>query len=471
MDIDRMHSLLASVSGRFHLDILSDSAVVTAVEKSLTAHGHTADREMPLKARFVFWLVLLLALRRDRSVPNAFGSLVESCRGMVGGLSRKAITDGGLARARQRLGPEPVETVFTHLAGAPRRRPWFYGHRPMAMDGVRLTMPDSPKNLACFPRQKSGRGRSAWPQMLAVCLLEIADRRIVAGAFDRIHGSERALGRRLWRHLGEDDLLVEDKGFFSNLELWELDQAKKHFVCKLPNTVKVRLLHQYGTGDCLVELRGRRPRREYEGVDHPGVGRPSQTKKFKLTVRLLAYSLNGAKHRIVTNVFNREITPHEFAKVYHWRWDAEIAYDELKTHLMTVQHGKAKTVFRSKSPELVEQEFWAMLIAYNLVRGLIVQAATAQDIDPLEISFTESLAVIEDNMISIQNAPVTQLPRLRRRLLRDIAECRIDRPRRPRQWPRVVKLKMSNFRVKQAHHHEEILDVKLQLSAHEWIDA
>ena len=180
-----------------------------------------------------------------------------------------------------------------------------------------------------------------------------------------------------------------------------------------------------------------------------------------------AYKINGVEHRIVTNAFDREIAPEDFAKIYHWRWDAEIAYDELKVHLMTVHHGKAKTVFRSKSPALVEQEFWAMLGAYNLVRGLMAEAGREQGIDPLEISFTASLAVIEDSLIAIQQAPDAALPRLHRRLLRDIAECRIDRPRRPRQWPRVVKVKMSNYRVKQEHHHESTLAFEVELSAPE----
>ena len=92
MAIDRMHVLLATISGRFHLDVLANRKVVAAVEASLAVHGKMEEREMPLKAKFVFWLVILLALYRERSVPNIFGTLVETCRALAAGLSRQAIT-------------------------------------------------------------------------------------------------------------------------------------------------------------------------------------------------------------------------------------------------------------------------------------------------------------------------------------------------------------------------------------------
>jgi len=462
MAIDRMHVLLATISGRFHLNVLANRKVVAAVEASLAVHGKMEEREMPLKAKFVFWLVILLALYRDRSVPNVFATLVETCRALAAGLSRKAVTDGGLARARLRLGPQPVKTFFERLADNAKSEPWFHGLCPRALDGVRMTMPDTEKNRARFPLQKTGRGRAAWPQMLAVCLLDIRTRRIAAAVFDDIHADERGLGRTLWQQVDENDLLIEDKGFFKAEDLWRLDRAGRHFVCKLPATAKPKLLQVYGPGDCLVKLQGRRRREAGEAPD-AFRGRRSQTKKFNLVVRMIVYRSNGVEHRIVTNVFNRAIAPEDFAQVYHWRWDAEIAYDELKIHLMTVRHGTAKTVFRSQSPDLVEQEFWAMLAAYNLVRGLMAEAAEAHGTNPLEFSFTDTLAVIEDGLVRIQQAAPRDLPRLHRRLLRDIAECRLDRPRRRRQWPRVVKSKMSNFRVKGTHHQESRLAIAVEL--------
>ncbi len=148
---------------------------------------------------------------------------------------------------------------------------------------------------------------------------------------------------------------------------------------------------------------------------------------------------------------------------YHERWESEISYDEVKVHLETVKHGTQHTVFRSKSPELVEQEFWAMLSTYNLVRGLMAEAAVKHDIPPLELSFVDSLEVIGLTLAEVQSAPDERLPFLHERLLEDLADCRLDRPRRPRVYDRVVKAKMSNYAVKRAHHRQQSRDIEKDL--------
>jgi hypothetical protein len=208
----------------------------------------------------------------------------------------------------------------------------------------------------------------------------------------------------------------------------------------------------------------RRPRKPGEAPDSR-IGRPSKTKAVRLIVRLIEYRLKASRvrYRLATNVFDSSIAPQQFAELYHWRWDAEIAFDELKTHLMAVHHGKQCTIFRSKSPTLVQQEFWAMLAAYNLVRSLMGRAAATAGIDPRDLSFLESLHVIEASMQKAQTAPGPECPRIFRRLLVDIAECRIDRPRRHRSYPRVVKSRISTFAVKKRHHRESVPKIDIVL--------
>ncbi len=94
MAIDRMHALLENISESFHLDVLASKTVVSAVDSSLNAHGKLHCRKMPLKPRLVFWLVILLTMRRDRSIPNVFALLIEAARFLAPGLSRNAVTDG-----------------------------------------------------------------------------------------------------------------------------------------------------------------------------------------------------------------------------------------------------------------------------------------------------------------------------------------------------------------------------------------
>ena len=126
-----------------------------------------------------------------------------------------------------------------------------------------------------------------------------------------------------------------------------------------------------------------------------------------------------------------------------------MAYDELKTHLATVSHGTLHTTFRSKSPDGVRQETFGMLVAYNLVRGLIAEAADEYQCDPLTISFVESLRIIQSALSQVpgRSSFGADPQAIRRLLLYDIANC-VNRPRRKRSYPRKVKIKMSNFGVK-----------------------
>ena len=105
------------------------------------------------------------------------------------------------------------------------------------------------------------------------------------------------------------------------------------------------------------------------------------------------------------------------------------------------------TTIRSKRPDLVEQELYAMLIMYNLIRSLIYEAASKQCKDPLLISFLDSLQFIIDAAPFMSNTQRNQR-NMFEYLLELIADSPIDRPRRPRVNPRVIKVKMSKYKRK-----------------------
>ena len=132
----------------------------------------------------------------------------------------------------------------------------------------------------------------------------------------------------------------------------------------------------------------------------------------------------------------------------------ELAYDSIKTHQFATRTGQSRTILRSKLPDLVEQEIYAMMTLYNLLRDLINNAAVKHELDPLAISFVDALHAVVDAIPGMQRAPVERLPGLYDQLLDDIAACAMKRWRRKRAYPRVVKVKMSNFRLKRPEHGE-----------------
>ncbi len=149
--------------------------------------------------------------------------------------------------------------------------------------------------------------------------------------------------------------------------------------------------------------------------------------------------------------------------IYHRRWDIEIAYDEIKTHQCATLRGQSPTTFRSKRPDLVEQELYALLIMYNMVRLLIRRAADEHGKDPRSLSFLDALQHIIDAAPLMTADPSHQSEDKFQYLLAVIADCEIDRPRRPRINPRVVKVKMSKFGRKSKKHKSEERDIEQEL--------
>ena len=181
---------------------------------------------------------------------------------------------------------------------------------------------------------------------------------------------------------------------------------------------------------------------------NPENGR-NRWKEVEIVVRVIEFNIPGFRPvRLITSLLDPAITAKEIVIHYHKRWDIEIAYDEIKTHQCATLKGRMPTILRSKRADLVEQELYAILITYNLIRSLITEATDKEGGNPLLISFLDTMQTI------IECAPHMSAEKLCRRkkshdyLLKMIAESKIDRPRRPRSNPRVVKVKMSNFKRK-----------------------
>ncbi len=187
-------------------------------------------------------------------------------------------------------------------------------------------------------------------------------------------------------------------------------------------------------------------------------------KEVKLIVRVIEIEIPGFRpHRLITNILDEAVTARELALHYHKRWDIEISYDEIKTHQCATLRGQCPTTFRSKRPDLVEQELFAMLIMYNLIRGLIFEAATKHNKDPRFISFLDALQHMIDAAPFMTAMGSEQREAQYAYLLAVIADCDIDRPRRPRLNPRVVKIKTSKFKRKGENDRSEKRDLAQEL--------
>jgi hypothetical protein len=231
-------------------------------------------------------------------------------------------------------------------------------------------------------------------------------------------------------------LLMWDRGFHEFDMVVATRQRGAYVLSRLPAHVKPLPLRTLSDGSVLAYLLpgedGRRRRGE------------------RILVRVITYTLTdpalpgyGEEHRVITTVLNPRIAPaHAVACAYHERWEIELVIDEIDTHQRLVGR-----TLRSLTPVGVIQELYGVLLAHYAVRWLMHQAALQAEIDPDRLSFVHALEIVRDAVPEFQLVAPAQQAALYARLLDDIAAKRLP-ARRTRTNPRVVKRKMSNFKLK-----------------------
>jgi hypothetical protein len=337
-----------------------------------------------------------------------------------------------------RLAARPLATERT--VGA-----FYKGMRMRALDGVHMTVVDTPANAAAFGRPSTTRnGESVaggYPAVLVVYLCETGTHAIQDLVIRPCNSNEKPSARHLLRQVPAGDLLLWDSGFYSFPLLAQALDGGVHVLGPVPSNVVLRPIKRLSDGSYLAKIY------------------PSQYARQKdrggRIVRILEYTFDdpnrpghGERHRLVTTLLDENQHPaRELICLYHERWEIEIANDELKTHQL------ARLVdLRSRTPQGVRQEIYGVLLAYNAVRGLMHEAALAEQIDPRRLSFLDSLRVIRDTVADMRNARTEQLPILYRGMLKLIGQCRLP-PRDGRINPRVIKRKMSKWLKKRPEHY------------------
>jgi hypothetical protein len=399
---------------------------------------------------FLVWIILTLTLRRDYSYPKIVNWLLSGKRWTTTNLPANILECGAISRARVKLGVSVFRDIFYNsIAQFKKIKPDFHGLTTVAFDGTALTMPDTEKNCEEFRKHESGRGKSAFPQMRVVALMALSHRLIIDVAYAAIKGKktgERTLMMEILEKVNRKNLLfLFDAGFYSFALAKYLIDNNRDFIMKMSKSTNlpVRPGSRMSDGSYLSIIGGKIE------IKSESKGKRKKWKKVSITVRVIIFQVPGFRPvRLITTLLDPSITDREIILHYHKRWDIEISYDEIKTHQCATLKGHESTIFRSKRPDLVKQELYAMITTYNLVRELIVEASNKHNVDPLHISFLDTLQWIIEScyVLSITNGK--QIRKKIDYLRRMISESLIDRPRRHRSNPRVVKIKMSNYKRK-----------------------
>ena len=421
------------------LDALAEVLPPTLVAEVLEEAGRRAKRQRKLPPQTVAWLVVGMALFRQLSILNVLRRLADSLgAGLNWGLAELPHATS-VSHARDRLGWEAVRLLFRRFAALLRSREvaqWRWrGLEVLTLDGTCFMAPDSDANDAVFGRAGASRGgRSGFPQLRAVMLMEAWTHVVLDAAFGPYRTHELRLAETLLRSVGEQTLLLLDRAFDSFTFLWTVRSRGCHFVVRLRSgrcvNVPVRR-KKLGRDDYLASVRCPR----YLARRRPDLPET-------LEVRVVTLHRKGFRPLVVmTSLLDPEAHPaRELIELYFDRWEAELAYRELKVHM-----GNAPVAFRSHTPTRVLQEAYGHLVAYNAVRALMARAAEDAGVQPRRLSFVDCLERVRWAIRDLPGTPMHSLEERLLRLLGDLARCQLPEKRRGRRCDRAVKIKMSNW--------------------------
>ena len=360
------------------------------VDAVLKQTERTSVRERDLPAHVVVYYVIALALYMRSSYREVLRCLLEGVQWLLDpSVSIKVAGKSGISQARSRLGAEPVkalyEAVVAPIAQAQTKGAWFRQWRLMSLDGSTLDVADTVENDNAFGRPGASRGNSAYPKIRFVALLENGTHLLCAAQMDKYSTDELTLAENVVPALKEGMLCLADR-FFPSYKLWQ--KAAKTGADLLWRTRK----------NARLEVNQRLPDGSYLSRIYPTTS-DRRNERNGIVVRAIDYHLDQVpdaepSYRLITTILDHTLAPApELAAIYHERWEIETSLDELKTHLRGAQ-----IVLRSKTPELVQQEFYGLLMAHFAVRALMHEAALRTDEDPDRLSFLHAVRVVQRRM-------------------------------------------------------------------------
>jgi hypothetical protein len=382
------------------LGVLSNICPRYLVERVLAKFGKASQRIRMLPAHAVVYLVMALPLWREQSQTEVLRIVCETLTWVTEEYDSLALPTGGaIVKARERLGPDVMRElsreILRPVAPSGAIGAWYSGMRLMSIDGTSFNLVDSSENLAHFGCQGTSRGEAAFPQMRALALVETGTHVVVAAETGPCKRSEQNMASALIdsKAFSPEMLVMADRNFFG-FNLWnKAVSTGAKLLWRVKLGLRLPVEETLSDGSYVSTVYDSRNRKNCD---------PTK-------VRVISYIINIKKenevttqsYRLLTNIFDISIAPAaELAKLYHERWEIETLYKEVKIGL-----NNNHALLRSKTPDMVLQEFWALLITHFAIRELMARAAWSQTLDPDLLSFSSAKEAIKRKSPRIAVSP------------------------------------------------------------------
>ena len=421
--------------------VLSDAQIerIAGLQNLSFGAGQDAIYAVPL----TLWAFVTQAVSESKSCVAAVARVLAWLTKL--GRPACAAGTGAYCKARAKL-TELFLWLLTSDVGrqlehqAPDAWRW-HGKRVVLVDGSTLSMPDTPANQAAYPQPRSQKPGVGFPIVRWVALLGLATGVVLDSAVGPYRGKqtgESALFRALLSSLQRGDVVLADRYYCSYwmvalLQALDVDVVfRKH---QLRHT-DFRCGQRLGHDDHLVTwTKPQRPdwlaQADYEAL-------PETVALREVRMQVATPGCRVKELVVVTTLHDHETyTREEILDLYHQRWHAELDLRSIKTQMKM-------EILRCKTPAMVRKEIWAHLLAYNLVRKVMAQAAAEHQLTPRQISFAGAMHTLNEFRTSLMHACATELPELTSRLLAAIACHRVgNRP--DRCEPRKVKRRPKGY--------------------------
>ena len=379
------------------LGVITKTFPLERVRSVLSATGKASQRQRDLPAHVVVYYTIALALYMHSSYREVLRCLLEGLQWLIDpALVLKVAGNSGISQARTRLGWEPLRQLHDEVV-KPIARPatqgaWYRQWRLVSVDGSTMDVADEQANDEAFGRPGASRGSSAYPQFRFVSLVENGTHVLFGTRMGPYATGENTLAKEVLGALDSTMLCLADRGFFG-FEMWRQALATKaQLLWRIKKNAVLPCDKRLTDGSYLSRI-------------YPSEkDRRQQTNA--IAVRVIEYRLEGVAgaepiYRLLTSVLDAQQAPaQELAALYHERWEIETALDELKTHLRG-----ARMVLRSKTPDLVRQEFYGLLMAHFAVRALMHEAALKANLDADRLSFVHAVRVVRRKLTAFNAIP------------------------------------------------------------------
>ena len=422
-----------SINRLTEFDNLGQLLCPDLVQECLANNGVATMRRRKLPMESMIWAVIGMALFRGESVRQLINKLDIILPNEVDYVARSAVT-----QARQKLGSDVVKDIFQQTQAKwnqQAQHPQWCGLNLYGVDGVVWRTPDTPSNDKAFARTSNQRSNAAYPQVRMVCLMELSSHLLVDSTFDSVAENEMTLASHLIPNVPDNSLTLFDRGFYSLglLHQWQTTGTKRHWLMPLKKNTQYEVIRSYGRQDKLIKL-----------STSPQARKKWNNLPETIQARLISKTIKGKKVEIITSLTDPMAYPNsEITDLYAHRWEIELGYREMKQYML-----ENRFTLRSNQPELIKQELWGILLAYNLLRyKMVLMAGSLKGVLPNQLSFREASSHIIFKLSQLPFSSPGNVPKQIFEIEKNAKQFILE-GRRERSYPRVLKCSQNKFPVR-----------------------